>query len=103
MPSAYRPGPTASARLLREWADVVVAHRGFPSVVAWVPLNESWGVQEAEVDERQRGLIRALTATAEALDGTRPVSANDGWETLGGRSEERRVGKECRSRWSPNH
>ncbi len=84
MPSAYRPGPTASARLLREWADVVVAHRGYPSVVAWVPLNESWGVQEAAVDDRQRGLIRALTATANALDGTRPVSANDGWETLGG-------------------
>ena len=84
MPSAYRPGPTASARLLHEWADVVVAHRGHPGVVAWVPLNESWGVQEAAVDGRQRGLIRALAATADALDGTRPVSANDGWETLGG-------------------
>ena len=24
-------------------------------------------------------------------------------ETLAGRSEERRVGKECRSRWSPYH
>ena len=84
MPSAYRPGPTASARLLHEWADVVVAHRGHPSVVAWVPLNESWGVQEAAVDGRQHGLIRALAATADALDGTRPVSANDGWETLGG-------------------
>ena len=23
--------------------------------------------------------------------------------TIGGRSEERRVGKECRSRWSPYH
>src|SRR2546421_7997431 len=26
-----------------------------------------------------------------------------GCETLSGRSEERRVGKECRSRWSPYH
>src|SRR2546422_11746112 len=25
------------------------------------------------------------------------------WERLGTRSEERRVGKECRSRWSPYH
>ena len=25
------------------------------------------------------------------------------WETEGRRSEERRVGKECRSRWSPYH
>ncbi|GAB3320292.1 glycoside hydrolase family 2 [Geodermatophilus aquaeductus] len=84
MPSAYRPGPTAAARLLREWADVVAAHRGHPSVVAWVPLNESWGVQEAATDRAQRGLLTALAATADALDGTRPVSANDGWEALGG-------------------
>jgi beta-galactosidase/beta-glucuronidase len=84
MPSAHRPGPTSSERLLREWADVVTAHRGHPSVVAWVPLNEGWGVQEAEVDPRQRALVRGLTAVADALDGTRPVSADDGWETLGG-------------------
>jgi beta-galactosidase/beta-glucuronidase len=84
MPSAHRPGPTSSARLLREWADVVTAHRGHPSVVAWVPLNEGWGVQEAEVDPRQRALVRGLAAVADALDGTRPVSADDGWETLGG-------------------
>jgi beta-galactosidase/beta-glucuronidase len=84
MPSAHRPGPMSSERLLREWADVVTAHRGYPSVVAWVPLNEGWGVQEAEVDPRQRALVRGLTAIADALDGTRPVSADDGWETLGG-------------------
>src|SRR2546430_8012186 len=28
---------------------------------------------------------------------------NRGWLTPHGRSEERRVGKECRSRWSPYH
>ncbi|MGY1604053.1 glycoside hydrolase family 2 protein [Geodermatophilus sp. SYSU D00815] len=84
MPSAHRPGPLATARLLREWPDVVAAHRGHPSVVAWVPVNEGWGVQEAEVDPRQRALVRALTATADALDGTRPVSADDGWETRDG-------------------
>ncbi|SFL89789.1 glycoside hydrolase family 2 protein [Geodermatophilus ruber] len=84
MPSAYRPGPTATARLLREWPEVVAAHRGHPSVVAWVPLNESWGVPDAERDVRQRALITALAASADALDGTRPVSANDGWEARGG-------------------
>ena len=84
MPSPHRPGPTATERLLREWPDVVRAHRGHPSVVAWVPVNEGWGVQEAERDGRQRALVRALAETADALDGTRPVSADDGWETLGG-------------------
>jgi beta-galactosidase/beta-glucuronidase len=84
MPSAYRPGPTATARLLREWPEVLAAHRGHPSVVTWVPLNESWGVQEAGVDSRQRALITAMNGIADALDGSRPVSANDGWEALGG-------------------
>ena len=32
------------------------------------------------------------------------LPANDGKQTpMRGRSEERRVGKECRSRWSPYH
>lgn len=84
MPSPHRPGPRAAERLLREWAEVVRAQRGHPSVVTWVPLNESWGVPDAERDPRQRALVRALTGIAGALDGTRPVSANDGWETLGG-------------------
>src|SRR5687768_3428138 len=35
------------------------------------------------------------------LAGTRPGYGNE--EPGGGRSEERRVGKECRCRWSPYH
>ena len=84
MPSAYRPGPRSAEALLREWSDVVSAHRNHPSVIAWVPVNESWGVPDCERDPRQGALIEALAATARALDGTRPVSANDGWETVGG-------------------
>jgi len=84
MPSAYRAGTTSTTNLLREWADIVAAHRGFPSVVAWVPVNESWGVPAVAVDQRQRALLRALTEITGALDGSRPVSANDGWETDGG-------------------
>src|SRR3712207_9165084 len=35
-----------------------------------------------------------------------PAYASGGWakaDAIGARSEERRVGKECRSRWSPYH
>ena len=43
------------------------------------------------------GVLVAITATSsEADDLARAVSAR-------ARSEERRVGKECRSRWSPYH
>lgn len=84
MPSAYRPGPRTADALLDEWRDVVANHRNHPSVVAWVPINESWGVPDCEHDPAQRALIPALRDAADALDGTRPVSANDGWETVGG-------------------
>src|SRR6267142_7028 len=36
-------------------------------------------------------------------DGTYTIDGQKMWLTNGGRSEERRVGKECRSRWSPYH
>jgi beta-galactosidase/beta-glucuronidase len=84
MPSAYRYGDTAALRLLREWPEVVRAHRGYPSIVAWVPTNESWGVFEVEHDRRQQAFVRAMADVARALDGTRPLSVNDGWETSGG-------------------
>ena len=84
LPSAYEPGPRTAARLLDEWRAVVEASRTHPSVIAWVPLNESWGVPAVEHDAVQRALVDALAAVTRALDGTRPVSANDGWETAGG-------------------
>ena len=34
---------------------------------------------------------------------TEQMILNDGDKSLDDRSEERRVGKECRSRWSPYH
>ena len=37
------------------------------------------------------------------LDGIKKGDKNGGPTELAKRSEERRVGKECRSRWSPYH
>ncbi|HPF86626.1 MAG TPA: glycoside hydrolase family 2 TIM barrel-domain containing protein [Candidatus Limiplasma sp.] len=51
-----------------------------PSVIAWVPLNESWGVQQIYTDPRQQATGRMLYHMTKALDGTRLCSANDGWE-----------------------
>jgi len=41
MPSAYRPGPRTARAVLDEWTAIVEAHRDHPSVIAWVPINES--------------------------------------------------------------
>jgi hypothetical protein len=48
--------------------------------VTWVPLNESWGVPNLARDESQRHYVRALYHLTHALDPTRPVIGNDGWE-----------------------
>src|SRR2546422_5497680 len=45
----------------------------------------------------------AVLPTVTADDGAMADDAAEGMSVPGTRSEERRVGKECRSRWSPYH
>src|SRR5687767_15927389 len=47
----------------------------------------------------ERLLARAGARVARAVTGQHPLAR----VVVNGRSEERRVGKECRSRWSPDH
>ena len=55
-----------------------------PSIVSWVPFNESWGVPDLPRSAEQRDLVRAVYHLTKALDPTRPVIANDGWEFVAG-------------------
>lgn len=49
-----------------------------------VPLNESWGVPNLDRAPEQRAFVRGLAQLTKALDPTRSVVANDGWQHLGG-------------------
>src|SRR6266516_1375593 len=79
MPSFHEHTAEAERRLAAEWADVLRRDRGHPSVVAWVPANESFGLQHVDAAVRSRFLVRLYELTHE-LDSTRPVVSNDGWE-----------------------
>ncbi|SED77052.1 glycoside hydrolase family 2 protein [Ruania alba] len=79
-PSHFEFSSTAVTRLTREWSDVVLRDRSHPSIVTWVPLNESWGVQHISHDFAQLDYAQALYHLTKALDPTRPVISNDGWE-----------------------
>ncbi|GIM92054.1 glycoside hydrolase family 2 protein [Paractinoplanes toevensis] len=82
-PAAYEFSPTAVARTTREWLEVLERDRSHPSIITWVPHNESWGIQHVAHDPRQAAFVRGLYELTHAVDGTRPVIANDGWEHVG--------------------
>lgn len=79
-PAPFSFTPRAVTRTVREWLEIV--HRDFshPSIVTWVPLNESWGVQHIARDSRMLHHALSLVHLTKALDPTRPVVSNDGWE-----------------------
>lgn len=82
--NAYAYSPRAAALITAEWSEIVEQCRSHPSVVTWVPVNESWGVRDLADSLPQRQLTVALTALTKALDPSRPVVSNDGYELMGG-------------------
>ena len=82
MPSAYRQTRRAIERLTREWTEVLRRDHSHPCIVAWVPFNESWGVPNLPDSQTERHYVRALYHLTKALDSTRPVVGNDGWEAV---------------------
>jgi hypothetical protein len=82
MPSAYRFTPQSVERLSREWTDVIQRDYSHPCIIAWVPINESWGVPNLPDNPRERHYVQALYHLTKTLDATRPVIGNDGWESV---------------------
>ncbi len=78
--NAYVYDDQAAERLTREWLEAVRRDYNHPSVVAWVPLNESWGVPNLDRAPEQRNFVKALYHMTKAVDPTRPVIGNDGWQ-----------------------
>ncbi len=82
MPSAYRYTTKSINRLTREWLEVLQRDMSHPCIIAWVPFNESWGVPDLPESPAQRHYVQALYHLTKAIDPSRPVIGNDGWESV---------------------
>ena len=80
MAAAYLFDERTMDRFTREWLEVVRRDRSHPSIVTWVPFNESWGLPDLPNSAAQRAFVQGIYSLTKALDPTRPVIGNDGWE-----------------------
>ncbi|MFN7252644.1 MAG: glycoside hydrolase family 2 protein [Anaerobacillus sp.] len=80
MANSYTYTDDAVRRITSEWQEAIERDYNHPSIVVWVPLNESWGVPRLLADKRQQDHSLALYYLTKSLDSSRPVISNDGWE-----------------------
>ena len=79
MANAYLFDDDSVARMTREWMDVVTRDYNHPSIMIWVPVNESWGIPNVR-DRRQQAHLKAMYMLTRRWTGTRLIIDNDGWE-----------------------
>lgn len=70
----------AVARLTKEWIEIINRDYNHPSIISWVPLNESWGMPYIGKNKQQQSHSLGMYHLVKSLDITRPVISNDGWE-----------------------
>ena len=80
MPSGRIFSETLMTDLTAEWTALIQRDQAHPCIVGWVPFNESWGLWHQSTRPEQRHFADAIYHLTKALDPTRPVITNDGWE-----------------------
>jgi len=70
----------AVERMNKEWIDIIKRDYNHPSLIVWVPINESWGVSRIALEKQQQDHSLGMYYLTKSLDQTRPVMSNEGWE-----------------------
>lgn len=68
------------ASYANEWFEILRRDYNHPSIIAWVPFNESWAVPNIERCVREQNQSIGMYYLLKSLDSTRLVISNDGWE-----------------------
>lgn len=80
MAATYEFSDEAVENFTKEWLEVVKQHYNHPSIITWVPFNESWGVPKILTEKKQQDFTNGIYYLTKAIDSERPISINDGWE-----------------------
>lgn len=80
--NAYQYSTEYVRKFTKEWQEAIDRDYNHPSIVVWVPLNESWGVPNIKVDVLQQQHALAMYHLTKSIDPSRPVISNDGWEMV---------------------
>lgn len=80
MAATFEFNDNAVQKFATQWMEVVRQQYNHPSIITWVPFNESWGVANTFKDKRQQKFTESIYHLTKAFDHNRPVISNDGWE-----------------------
>ncbi|KIL40915.1 glycoside hydrolase family 2 [Gordoniibacillus kamchatkensis] len=80
MAATFEFNDIAVETFTREWLEIVRQQYNHPSIITWVPFNESWGIMHVLTDGRQQKFTEGIYHLTKSIDPSRPVIVNDGWE-----------------------
>ncbi|WP_080872679.1 glycoside hydrolase family 2 protein [Oceanobacillus timonensis] len=80
MAATYEFSDEAVENFTKEWLEIVQQHYNHPSIITWVPFNESWGVPNISTNKQQQVFTESIYYLTKSIDSQRPVIVNDGWE-----------------------
>ncbi|MBM7570380.1 glycoside hydrolase family 2 protein [Aquibacillus albus] len=80
MAATYEFSDEAVENFTKEWLEILQQRYNHPSIITWVPFNESWGVPHILTDKKQQAFTESIYYLSKTIDSERPVIVNDGWE-----------------------
>ncbi|ABO65789.1 MULTISPECIES: glycoside hydrolase family 2 protein [Geobacillus] len=80
MAATYEFSDQAVENFTKEWLEIVQQYYNHPSIITWVPFNESWGIPNVAYDKKQQSFTESIYYLTKSIDQMRPVIVNDGWE-----------------------
>lgn len=80
MAATFEFNDNAIQKFTKEWMEIVRQQYNHPSIITWVPFNESWGIAQIAKDRRQQKFTESIYHLTKSFDPNRPVITNDGWE-----------------------